>query len=1746
MSRMPFEAPQFAIAPQVDVYQEGRTILPQVSIGYDPGVDWTLIGQTALQVAGDIYSGYKEEKIQNEQDKLRNMLDEYSRDTQNSIRLLNAQGNADKVPEVITSYQAKANQALGTKDFTSDEEIPDSRFKRDLFFRARAAFTDFTITQTIEDANYARENDEKDLADNLEFTARSYDARIGAAQKINDVAAVKALEAERDQAFKAFQQESKKLSPRSQRYFNRQFGLITKTAAVQDEIQAGLMKYEDRQQALGFGLAQVELNIQKAQTPEEVDSIIEEQLRELLVADGFTQFSTQQPKDFVGLVDVVPLSVSFAEAWKTMSPFDKARYEKAFPKISGLVELAEKTKAGMSEAFAKELEQREKGQLDQFVNLSAIVAADVDAAVKELKLASERTEFNMEDDPRDIAKFNEAMQKGTSLLFKVAEKYGLEIATKEDGTLDLATLQMQLTGFIPKEQFDNINRVFTSLEELQFAARGTAVDSFKANLKLRNEFLTNRTNEIIAQGDRKLTEINASNLPEDVKTDLIRQELMQIGRSLQNVYSPKQKQRELYGAYSAYLTSRGLSPADTLENDYMASVSGFDLLTSTVDKTAYLTGTAGVVSRGRVDFENLRRKYVKVADGESEAQIKRAQENSLVAHALVTGDTKPGTPSLTSDNIAKAARQELNKFSPLFKNGEPVGFLAWHDSIPEENRSNIPFTLVMEHFGVEIQTLGRLDPSEPQNQDILARVESTLRSLQPPTQDALVGRNIDIPYNTTLVSALANSFDAGPFSPAAVYPTLGYPQRTRASIITALKDDDRYNTSPTFIENVNDYIALHEVIESGGSISFDSLVKLKTQYDKHADTLEMILDSGFITNTLFKSQEKTGGSDKRKEYQDRFTPPRVAAVTGILPRMLDTHARVNTIPGLESVQFVVANPEYYMDPATEMLFEQAIQSAFLELADQDSPLIALDEGAKKRWGNRVRQELSEYDFVNVVGNNGKTKIMAQKKIWENIEPDKSVIKDITQNSGYPTDDKVILRDMFLEAPMITDRSDIGTNFTRQGYGFNSSVPVEDLTAVGAVLAQIDGSEAATRVHRIDLVNSIVSVLGEDTDNLSIAALSFVISTGQEVTRDNYNKTKKDIKEGKLGEIIQTGANSLEFRAIDSTGKTRVRFNMNSLSVVGVKPSPTWENGLAQEEVVRMVTEDVNKAGSSAAEYLMRRVVNERGPTTVNLNDGSQMNYSVEQTENGYSVLVATNTRKNRKVLLGSPYWETEQISRRVINSEAVEATPELANQLSFGRYDTKNLEILRSRPTLNSTHELVGVVNLGYGGERKTFIQYNRNQDSSISRTVFEDTVILGKTTRRVLSTDLISEPVPAEIDVPLEPISTTRSINKTVTPRPTMVVPTLREAFGVVLASVGLGSPPKATETKTKSEEAIKPEATSTKTSGIVDFINTIRAKVATLSKPETQELFKKSLSELKKNLGTAQQTQTQFDGSTIGSPDKAVAQSYLGEVSLSQMGTEVEDFAKIAEELHVQSNKKDLLSFVRGVKKIIADSLPVEVQGFWFKFNGYLTLRDAYRSVYGEELADSLISEALVNQVQTPASGGVFMPQYDEQVDRPVPTYSTDLTLNIGGAYSATLDKTLFGKADDEADRAITRIHEMTHATQSKKPAGRVSHNMRVELADLSTAQRIAAQSIELPAYIAGLKAKYYMDTGEALKPNHNEEELQDFYDWLDTASFEGVGEQGAAQLIQTTKKKNFGKVIRNLLKTIAVSDFNRPSMA
>jgi hypothetical protein len=1353
---MPFEAPQFAIAPQVDVYQEGRTILPQVSIGYDPGVDWTQIGQTALQVAGDIYSGYKEEKIQNEQDKLRNMLDEYSRDTDYAIKLKYAEGREAEVPTLITAYQAKVNQLLETPDFTSDENIPESRFKRDLFFRARATNTDFGMTQAIEDAKYARENNEQDLADELEFTSRSYDARIGAAQKINDAAAVKALETERDQAFKALQRESLKLSQRGQRVFNRRFGLITKTAAVQDEIQAGLMQYEDRQQALGFGLAQVELNIQKAQTPEEVDSIIEEQLRELLVADGFTQFSTQQPKDFVGSVDVVPVSVSFAEAWKTMSPFDKARYEKAFPKIGGLVELAEKTKAGMSEAFAKELEQREKGQLDQFVNLSAIVAADVDAAVKELKLASERTEFNMEDDPRDIAKFNEAMQKGTSLLFQIAEKYGLEIPIKEDGTLDLTTLQMQLTGFIPKEQFDNINRVFTSLEELQFAARGTAVDNYKANLKQRNEALTRRTDEILAQQDTKLKQIQQSDLPENQKNDLLKQVLNQTGRMLQSLYSPKVQQRELYGAYSAFLVSRGLSPADISEDDYTASVSGFDLLTATVDETAYNTGMVGVVSRGRINFEELRRKYVPSGGGDGESRIKKAQENSLVAQAMVTGDLRPGTPTLTSDRIADATRQELNKLSPLFKNGEPVGFLAWHDSIPEENRSNIPFTLVMEHFGVEIQSLGRLDSSSQQNADKLAKLESILRSLSPPTQDALVGRNIDIPYNTTLVSALANSFDAETFSPVAVYPTLGYPQRTRDSIITALKKDDRYNISPAFRRNVDNYVALHEGIESGGSISFDSLAKLQAQYAKHADTLEMILEPSFVTSVLFRFREKAGGSESRKEYMDKYTAERLRAVTRTLPEMVDRFARVNEIPGLEMFNASEMEANYYMDPATEMIFEKAVQTAFLELADQDTPLFALDSNAKERWGNRVRQELSQYDFVNIPGENGKTKIVAQTKVWENVEPDSELIKDFSQNSSYPTDNKVVLRDMFLQASMVSDRSDIGTNFTKRGYGFNAAVPAADLTPVGAVLSQISGSEAATKVNRTDLVNSIVSVLGEDSDNLSIAALSFVVSTGQAVTRDNYNRTKRDIQAGKLGEIIQTGSNSLEFRAVDSTGKTRVKLGITPLSVVGVKPSPTWENGLAQEEVVKMVADGVNEAGSSAAEYLMRRVVTERGPTTINLNDGTQMKYSVEQTEDGHSVLVATKLQKNRKVLLGSPYTETEEVSRRVINSEAIEAAPELAGELSFGRYDTKNLEILKSRPTLNATNELVKVESLGRAGERKTFIQYNRNQDNSISRTVIEDTVTMGKTVRRVLSTDLISEPVPVEVDVVASPQETT------------------------------------------------------------------------------------------------------------------------------------------------------------------------------------------------------------------------------------------------------------------------------------------------------------------------------------------------------------------------------------------------------
>lgn len=357
-----------------------------------------------------------------------------------------------------------------------------------------------------------------------------------------------------------------------------------------------------------------------------------------------------------------------------------------------------------------------------------------------------------------------------------------------------------------------------------------------------------------------------------------------------------------------------------------------------------------------------------------------------------------------------------------------------------------------------------------------------------------------------------------------------------------------------------------------------------------------------------------------------------------------------------------------------------------------------------------------------------------------------------------------------------------------------------------------------------------------------------------------------------------------------------------------------------------------------------------------------------------------------------------------------------------------------------------------------------------------------------------------------------------------------IKDSSGNFKSARPIDSPKQATPT-VRPPTTVTPSAIKPKLTYISEFVKEVNAKINSLSKLDTQEFLKTKLQELK----------SKFKDKEIETvkPEEATSSS-LEAVDVTSTTTEIDDIAKVAEALHSQTNKKEMLPFVRGVKKAIADSLPIEVQGFWFEFNGYLTLRDAYRSVYGNDLADALISEAFVNQTQELGTGGVLMPQYDETVDRPVAIYSSDLRMNIGGAYLPQRDKIIVSKSQGKFKDDIVKIHEMTHSAQSTKQAGKVTSRLAKEFSDLTTQQKVAAESIELPAYIAGLKAKYFLETGESLRPNHTKAELKEFYDWIDTTTFTGVGEEGAAQLIQTTKDKQFGKVIQYLLKTIAASDF------
>ena len=121
MSRIPFTAPDVLVRPNVNVYQEGRTILPEPVVGIDPGVNLFGVAAQGLGMLGEITGQYLQDKRETEQQDRMNKVKEFEDNFKFYTEMSYINGTEEQeLPKLQQERASFYNQMLGTKDYQTD------------------------------------------------------------------------------------------------------------------------------------------------------------------------------------------------------------------------------------------------------------------------------------------------------------------------------------------------------------------------------------------------------------------------------------------------------------------------------------------------------------------------------------------------------------------------------------------------------------------------------------------------------------------------------------------------------------------------------------------------------------------------------------------------------------------------------------------------------------------------------------------------------------------------------------------------------------------------------------------------------------------------------------------------------------------------------------------------------------------------------------------------------------------------------------------------------------------------------------------------------------------------------------------------------------------------------------------------------------------------------------------------------------------------------------------------------------------------------------------------------------------------------------------------------------------------------------------------------------------------------------------------------------------------------------------
>jgi hypothetical protein len=241
-----------------------------------------------------------------------------------------------------------------------------------------------------------------------------------------------------------------------------------------------------------------------------------------------------------------------------------------------------------------------------------------------------------------------------------------------------------------------------------------------------------------------------------------------------------------------------------------------------------------------------------------------------------------------------------------------------------------------------------------------------------------------------------------------------------------------------------------------------------------------------------------------------------------------------------------------------------------------------------------------------------------------------------------------------------------------------------------------------------------------------------------------------------------------------------------------------------------------------------------------------------------------------------------------------------------------------------------------------------------------------------------------------------------------------------------------------------------------------------------------------------------------------------------------------------------------------------PKTRDGFVFKFYDTTTLQKAYEKIYGKEKTEELFKQALeFRQTNENISGTTkdSLPSYsDEERNRVIPQYSSAERLTTTGALVSGKERQKdFMILDREGENDLpTQLHEMTHSVQPGRSKNinpfwkdllqevysvTKESQPKEKHAEIANFIEYMFSEVEMPAWLAGAKADYYLRYNKTFNPETvTFEDISEMFEKLskDTATpnmyLSGYG-VWYNMLKVFPKNDKYRKAIKDIFNSVAV---------